>query len=84
MPLFKLSAQGRATELEPSSFQSESHLQEFVQANLETLLRLKLVAAKPLIRGLIPDTIAYDEEVRAPVIIEYKLGEQSDVCVVIF
>lgn len=77
MPLFKLSGQGRASELEPSGFKTESELQQFVETNLQALFGLRHIATRPTIRGLIPDTIAYDETTRAPVIIEYKLGGQS-------
>jgi len=54
-------------------------LQKICDDNLETLFRLKLVKSQFAIENFRIDTLAFDEETKAFVVIEYKKGENFSV-----
>ncbi len=60
-------------------FSSEKELQTLCENNLEILLNLKFVATEFSVTNFRLDTIAYDKEANAFVIIEYKNKKNSSV-----
>jgi len=77
MPLFKINTYGKAKEVKPVDFPREAYLQTFVENNLRAIFDLTFVASRRFIEGIQPDTIAFDENDKAFVIIEYKLTDQA-------
>ena len=78
MPLFKVE-NGRVNQLEFSSFRSERELQDLVERNIGEIFGLKFVETEYDIPPFRMDTIAFDEENRSFVIIEYKESEHFSV-----
>jgi len=78
MPLFKVE-NGRVKQLELTAFRSESELQDLVERNIEEIFGLKFVETEYDIPPFRMDTIAFDEENRSFVIIEYKESEHFSV-----
>ena len=78
MPIFKVEG-GRAKRLEVSSFKSESELQRLVEQNIEEMFGLKFIETEYYIRPFRMDTVAFDEENRSFIIIEYKESEDYSV-----
>ena len=60
-------------------FKLEKDLQAIVESNLETLFGLRLVSSEFFLGELRLDTLAFDEENQAFVIIEYKRGHNYSV-----
>lgn len=60
-----------------SEFKLEKEIQTLVENNLEELLSLKFVATEFSIEKFRFDSVAYDEESKAFVIIEYKKGKNE-------
>ena len=80
MPVFQ-TQNGKVTQLALAPFTNEKELQKFVEANLEELLGVRLVASEFPTgdkHGGRLDTLGIDEEGNA-VIVEYKLGQVGDV-----
>lgn len=71
MALFKNSSD-TLTEITEKPIQLEKHIQKLTEDNLETVLGLEFVATEFEHDGLRLDTVAYDKETSAFVIIEYK------------
>lgn len=67
------------TPLQKESFKQERDIQTLVEANLETLFNLKHVATECTVGAFRLDTLAFDEEANAFVIIEYKKGNSYSV-----
>jgi hypothetical protein len=78
MPLFKVE-NGRVKQLELTAFRSESELQDLVERNIEEIFGLRFVETEYDIPPFRMDTIAFDEENRSFVIIEYKESEHFSV-----
>lgn len=80
MPLYKSNNQ-KITRLKKEDFRSEKELQLFVEKNLDELFGIRFIeseyATTPNHGGRI-DTLGIDEN-NAPVIIEYKWGENSTI-----
>jgi predicted transport protein len=80
MPVFREYA-GDAKQLAPDAFQNEKALQQFFEANLQTLLGVRFVATEfstGLKHGGRIDTLGFDEDGN-PVIIEYKWDKSDSV-----
>lgn len=78
MPLFQINNK----ELKPirkHDFKYEKDLQKLTEDNLETLFNLKFVATEFQIDNLRIDTLAFNEETKSFVIIEYKKGKSYSV-----
>jgi len=78
MPLYLVSEQ-KLTLIKENRFALEKNLQKLVEGNLTELLNLKLVSSEIALNELRVDTLAFDEEVKAFVIIEYKLDRSFSV-----
>lgn len=69
----------KMSEIQEESFKKEKDLQELIESNLEFLFNLKFVATEFPIDNFRLDTVAYDEETKSFVIIEYKKGKRFSV-----
>ena len=78
MPLYKLIGKTLAG-VKPDLFTKEKDLQVLVEANLQTLFGLNFVRSEYQIGNLRIDTLAYDKESSAFVVIEYKKGQNLSV-----
>ncbi|EEV46790.1 DUF5655 domain-containing protein [Enterococcus faecium] len=67
------------TEVQEEIFKIEKELQLLVESNLDTLFNLKFVATEFTVDNFRLDTVAYDEEMKSFVIIEYKKGKRFSV-----
>lgn len=65
--------------IEIEMFINEKELQTLIESNLETLFNLRFVATEFSIDGFRLDTVAYDEDTKSFVIIEYKKGKRFSV-----
>lgn len=81
MPLYELSSELEVSQIKPSSFQSEKHLQRLFENNLNRLLGVRFIASEFTTgdrqRGRI-DTLGLDQD-GAPTIIEYKKTSKENV-----
>lgn len=66
-------------EIQEEVFTNEKELQTLIESNLETLFNLKFVATEFSVEKFRLDTVAYDEETKSFVIIEYKKGKRFSV-----
>jgi len=71
MPIFTIKNK-KLSELKSTIFPTERELQELVEENLYEIFGLKFIRREFGGQGLFVDTIAYDPETKAPVLIEYK------------
>jgi len=71
MPIFTIKNK-KLSELKSTTFSTEKELQELVDANLYEIFGLQFIKREFGGQGLYIDTIAYDPETKAPVLIEYK------------
>lgn len=71
MQLFK-NTTGKLTEINEKSFDLEKDLQKLTEENLELIFWLKFISTEFVLREFRIDTLAYDEENKSFVIIEYK------------
>jgi len=81
MPLFHIAANSQATRIRAGGFELEKQLQRLVEANLEEIFGVRLVATEFIVRGEQPgriDTLGLDYE-GAPTIIEYKRDKNENV-----
>lgn len=76
--LFKISS-GRLDKISENEFKLEKDLQNFVETNLDKLLNLEFVKSECVIENYRIDTLAFDKENKAFVIIEYKRGNSYSV-----
>lgn len=65
------------TGLNPIEFKLEKEIQQLVESNLEQITGFKLVKSEYVIKNARIDTLAFDEESKAFVIIEYKRGRND-------
>lgn len=78
MPLFK--AGQKSLELvKEIKFDLERNIQQLVENNLEQVFGLKFVSSEFQHQGLRIDTLAFDEENKSFVIIEYKRDKSQSV-----
>lgn len=66
-------------ELEEKTFKLERDIQNIFENNLQTVMGLKLICSERTIKNRRIDTLAYDEQANAFVIIEYKRDRNSSV-----
>ncbi|MBI5463647.1 MAG: hypothetical protein HY966_01680 [Ignavibacteriales bacterium] len=78
MPLYKI-AHKQLELIKENTFRLEKDVQQIVEANLGSLFGLQLVRSEFSLSGLRIDTLAYDKEAQAFVIIEYKKGSNYSV-----
>jgi hypothetical protein len=62
----------KLVEIPEEQFPLERNIQELTEANLETVFTLELVNSEFDLHGLRIDTLAFDRDAAAFVIIEYK------------
>lgn len=66
-------------ELEEKNFKLERDIQNIFENNLQTVMGLKLICSERTIKNRRIDTLAFDEQANAFVIIEYKRDRNSSV-----
>jgi len=71
MPIFKIKNK-KLIELKSKTFPTERELQELIDENLNEIFGLEFIKREFGGQGLSIDTLAYDPQARAPVLIEYK------------
>lgn len=78
MPLFKIQSK-KLIPLKSENFKTEIELQKLVDNNLKDIFGLEFLRTEFGGQGISIDTIAYDPETKAPVLIEYKKDEHVSV-----
>ena len=78
MNIYKLT-KGKLTEVERNSFSLEKDIQSLVEGNLENLFGLEFVSTEFRVGDYRIDTLAFDRENSAFVIVEYKRGHSYSV-----
>jgi predicted transport protein len=78
MPLYKI-AHKQLELIKESTFRLEKDVQDIVEANLGSLFGLQLVRSEFPLGGLRIDTLGYDKDAQAFVVIEYKKGSNYSV-----
>jgi RecB family endonuclease NucS len=71
MQLFTLK-DNQFLEIRQQDIQLEREIQRSIESNLQNLLSLEFVSSEFMLRGFRIDTLAFDKETNAFVIIEYK------------
>jgi len=71
MPIFNIKNK-KLTELKSKTFSTERELQKLIDENLNEIFGLEFIRREFGGQGLSIDTVAYDPQTRAPVLIEYK------------
>jgi predicted transport protein len=79
MALFELNGSGKLKEIPEKEFKLEIDLQKICENNIGSLLGLKFIKSEFSIENYRFDTLAYDEENKSFVIIEYKKGQNYSV-----
>jgi hypothetical protein len=69
----------KLASIERNSFKLEIEIQALVEGNLETLFGLEFVSTEFTVSDFRLDTLAYDEQNRSFVIVEYKRGSSYSV-----
>ncbi|HCV42353.1 MAG TPA: hypothetical protein DGH68_02630 [Bacteroidetes bacterium] len=78
MPLYKI-AHKQLELIKENAFRLEKDIQEIVEVSLGSLLGLQLVRSEFPLGGLRIDTLGYDKDAQAFVVIEYKKGSNYSV-----
>lgn len=78
MPLYKI-AHKQLELIKENAFRLEKDIQEIVEGNLASLFGLLLVRSEFPLGGLRIDTLGYDKDTQAFVVIEYKKGANYSV-----
>ncbi|WP_257670928.1 DUF5655 domain-containing protein [Parapedobacter tibetensis] len=78
MPLFTIN-QGKAKELEEKPFKLEKDIQKVFENNLGTFMGLRLVKSEFSVKSRRIDTLAFDPDACAFIIIEYKRDKSNSV-----
>ena len=71
MPIYNIEGEN-LTSIKQVKFKNEKELQGLTEKNLEILFNLKFVATEFQVDNLRIDTLAFSEETKSFVIIEYK------------
>lgn len=74
--LFKLK-DGRASRVKEDDFKLEKDIQSLVEANMNELLNLEFITTEFSVSNFRIDSLAYDKESNAFIIIEYKRGRNE-------
>ena len=69
----------KLTQIKQVKFKNERELQNLTEKNLEELFNLKFIASEFQVDGLRVDTLAFNEETKSFVIIEYKNVKKDSV-----
>lgn len=78
MKAYKINEKGKVNRINHVNFNKEkTDLQKIVEDNLETIFNLKLVKSEFSIKNRQIDTLAFDDETKSFVIIEYKIKKNS-------
>lgn len=67
-------SKGKAERILQNEFKLEKELQKFMEDNLQELLNLELVKSEFVVEKYRIDTLGFDKENKAFVIVEYKRG----------
>ena len=70
MPLFKIAQE--LEQIKETSFKFEREIQRLTEQNLQILLRLNFISSEFSLNNFRIDTLAFDQEAKAFIIIEYK------------
>ena len=76
MPIFKIH-DNKIGQIKTTSFKNEKELQNLVNSNLDETFTIRFIASEVITDSGRIDTLGLDEN-NAPVIIEYKWGEQDE------
>lgn len=79
MILFRTNADGTVAQVKEKPFKLEREIQQLFERNLETIMGLELVKSEFTIKNRRIDTLAFDPQTRAFVIIEYKRDRNMSV-----
>lgn len=79
MPLYALDGNKKLRLIAEQPIRLETEIHAVVEANLNQLFGLQMVAHEFTVQNVTLDTVAFDEEVRAFVILEYKRDEGGSV-----
>jgi predicted transport protein len=79
MELYKISENKRLAIIKPEDFKIEREMQNIVQANVEQLFGDKFLSSEFTVGNYRLDTVAFDEELKSFVILEYKNMTKSSV-----
>ncbi|ARW34072.1 DUF5655 domain-containing protein [Lactiplantibacillus plantarum] len=80
MDLYKINqSKNSLNKVRVSSFNTERELQDLIENNLELVLGIQFIVSEFTVGHYRLDTVAYDSEVRAFVIIEYKRTSKDSV-----
>lgn len=79
MILFKTNSDGSVTRIKEKPFRLERDLQRLFEQNLQTLMNLEIVKSECTIKDKRLDTLAFDPQSKAFVIIEYKRDRNTSV-----
>lgn len=79
MSLYLINEKNKIKEIKENEFKLEKNLQKICEENLEELLNLKFIKSEFSIENYRFDTLAYDEESKSFIIIEYKRGSNFSV-----
>ncbi len=72
MKLFNINKNHKIENLFSKNFETEKEIQNLVEKNLDTLFKLQFITSELSIKSFRIDTLAFDEENKSFVIIEYK------------
>ncbi len=72
MILYKAGAENAISQIKEKSFKLEKEIQKLFEQNLSTIMNLEFVKSEFQIKDKRLDTLAYDIQTNAFVIIEYK------------
>lgn len=78
MRLFRLGGE-KLTSMKETGFDLERRLQNVIEENLETIFGLKFIRSEFPVHGSRIDTLAFDEDTKSFVIIEYKRDKSFSV-----
>ena len=78
MPIYNIDGE-KLTQIKQVKFTNEKEMQNLTEKNLEELFNLKFVATEFQVDNLRIDTLAFNEETKSFVIIEYKNVEKYSV-----
>lgn len=70
---------GKLKEVKEKPFKLEKDIQKLFEANLDTLMNLQFVKSEFTIKGKRIDTLAFDKQSKAFIIIEYKRDKNNSV-----
>lgn len=77
--LFKVSQDGKLDQIKEQSFKLEKEIQNLTEANLKVIFGLNFISSEFKIQNFKIDSLAFDEENKSFVIIEYKRDKSFSV-----